>query len=53
VVPKIDSGEAMNDLSSEYLLEFYRTNVSIFLSLAGEAQKLAALNVASQSGEHA
>ena len=49
----VGSGEAMNDLSSGYLLKFYRTNVSIFLSLAGEAQKLAALNVASQSGEHA
>jgi hypothetical protein len=48
-VSKIHSGEAMNDLSSEYLLEVYRTNVSIFFSLATEAfevaRKLADLNL--------
>jgi hypothetical protein len=39
----------MKDLSSEYLLEIYRTNVSIFFSLSSEAfasvQKLARLNL--------
>lgn len=39
----------MTDLSSDYLLEVYRTNVSIFFSLASEAfdaaRKLADLNL--------
>ena len=39
----------MNDLSSDSLLEMYRTNASIFFSLASEtldgAQKLADLNL--------
>jgi phasin family protein len=42
-------GEAMNAFSSEELMQFYKSNVSIFFSLASEAfegaQKLAELNL--------